>query len=326
MILCLLPVIGRNLAVGAPPLSLESVGPITFICYNAEDYPPEIGFNIDLKYAPRIMGRTGGAFVAAAVETLKTHPTPWSYLNLLWRKFALIWQWYEIPNNTNFYYYRLHSKVLRYLPVTFLLLAPLSIMGLALAIGLGIPCWPLYLSVISNVAVLLLSGALSRFRVPLMALLLPFAGLTLVQIAPWVWNRQTAIGLAAIEGLLLLSLWTMRPLPEHQPLIRAYDFTIPYSFYYNRLEQQAIHKDDWPRAAEILKDFLLYEPAAVKEMCHSRPPWTEEEAMLAKWFANVHRRYAQALQKTGRAEAAREEEKCALKLLQASQGHRLDAQ
>ena len=31
---------------------------------------------------------------------------------MLWRKWDRTWHWFEIPNNENFYYYRLHATIL----------------------------------------------------------------------------------------------------------------------------------------------------------------------------------------------------------------------
>ena len=40
------------------------------------------------------------------VETLRTH-TPGSYIVQLLGKLASTWHWFEKPNNTSFYFYRL---------------------------------------------------------------------------------------------------------------------------------------------------------------------------------------------------------------------------
>jgi hypothetical protein len=317
LVISLSPLMARNLAVGVSPLSLPSAGAIFFICANAEDTMPEAGSYFSIQHGAAIMGETGGRFLPSVIATLQTLPTTWSYLKLLWRKFALMWHWYELPNNTNFYYYRLHSKVLRYLPVTFLLLSPLSLVGLALAVGRRLPCWPLYLAVAGNMAILLLFTVLSRFRAPLMALLLPFAALTLVQIAAWVWSRRWAASLAAILAVCLLSLWTMRPLPARQMLIRPADYIMPYYFYYYPLVQQYAAKGDWPRAARLAAESLRLEPEVIRQLNGSHPARTQEEARLAQWFAGVHQLYAQTLEKTG-SDFVREQERRATDLKEAA--------
>lgn len=296
------------------------MGRITFICFNAEDYSAELGSNFALEHAPRIMGQASGSLSATVIETLKTHPSPWSYLKQLGRKFTVLWHWYEVPNNANFYYYRLHSRLLQYLPVTFLILAPLSIVGLALAIGHRIPCGPLYLAVFVNLGTLLFSGVTSRYRVALMALLIPFAALTVVQITKWLGNGKRLFAIVAIAAVILLSWWTMRPLTQERHLIRPVDYLVAYDTYYIPLVQEALKKKDWRRGAEILAESLRYEPAAVQQMGSSRPAGNPEEAHLASSYARVHQMYALVLQKTGRANAALKENRRAAELRQAIQG------
>jgi 4-amino-4-deoxy-L-arabinose transferase-like glycosyltransferase len=321
LMLALVPVVARNVAVGAPPLSLQSVGAITFVGANAAAYHPEIGEvpPLSINHSLAIIDRTGGHFWPAVVETLKTHPDLGSYLKQLWGKFAMLWHWYEVPSNENFYYSRLHSGVLRYLPVTFFLLAPLSLVGLALAAGRRRPCGPLYLAVVCNLVNLLFSLVISRYRLPLVALLLPFAALALVQISEWLWARRWALSATAVAALVALSWWTMRPLPGQHPLIRPMDYRAAY-FYYDGLVQQAVEKGDWAGAAGILKDSLRFEPAIVRQMGRSFPAIDQDEAWLASWYAEVHYRYALALRQSGREEAAEEQEQRVRELLRAAQG------
>ena len=313
---CLLPLAARNLAVGVPPLTLQSVATITFINANAAGFSPDEGFRVS-KHAAAIMANTDGAFIPAAMETLKTHPTSWSYLKLLGSKFAAVWNWYEVPNNQNFYYFRLHSRILRDLPVTFLILAPLSLVGLALAAGGRLRCGPLYLAVAANLGSLLLADVFSRLRIPLVALLIPFAALTAVRILEWLRAGRAGRAAAAIAAVLLLSLWTMRPLPDQRPLIRGVDYCVPYGAYYYPLAEKAMKEGDWPRVADILGGSLQYEPAVVKEMGVARPPRNEDETLLAGFFARVHQQYAQALLLAGRQDAALEQAERAAALRQA---------
>jgi 4-amino-4-deoxy-L-arabinose transferase-like glycosyltransferase len=320
VVLCLLPALARNIAVGAPALSLSSVGPITFICANAEDSPPELGFHVS-RHAPAILAKTAGSHLASIVETLRTYPSPWSFFAQLGRKVAVVWHWYEIPNNENFYYYGLHSYTLRYLPVTFLILAPLALVGLALALGGRLPVGPLYLAAFINLALLLFSPMLSRLRAPLEALLIPFAALALVRIGEWLWTGRKLKAAAAITALALLSFWTMHPLPADHLLIRPADYFAGYE-HYQRLAQEAQDRGDLTGVADILKKAMEEEPAPVRELGAERPAKNGEEARLAALFALMHGDYAQALARAGQPDAAREEERRAAALMDAAQGRR----
>jgi len=319
LVLCLLPVMARNLAVGVPPLTLQSVAAITFINANAAGFSPGEGFFVS-KHAAPIMANTDGAFIPAVLETLKTHASPWSYLKLLSSKFAAIWHWYEVPNNQNFYYFRLHSCILRYLPVTFLILSPLSLVGLALAAGGRLPGWPLYLAVAVNLGTLLLTDVFSRLRLPLVTLLIPFAALAIVRILKCLRTGRIARTGAAIAAVLLLSLWTMRPLPDQHPLIRAVDYCVPYGTYYYPMAEKAMRIGDWVRAADTLAESLQYEPAVVKAMGVARAAGNEDEAQLASFFARVQQQYAQALLMSRQEDAALEQAERAAALRQAAQG------
>jgi 4-amino-4-deoxy-L-arabinose transferase-like glycosyltransferase len=317
--ICLLPLAARNVAVGVPVLSLESIGPITFIMYNAEDFNHPPGAIFALRHAARIMEQASGSLSTAVIETLKTYPSSWSYLETLWVKFSLLWHWYELPNNANFYYYRLYSPVLQYLPVTFYILAPLSIVGLLIAVGRRIPCGPLFLGVFVNIATLLVAVPLSRYRVALMALLIPFAALTVVQITTWLRTRKRLPALVALSALILVSWWTMRPLPLYLPLIRPVDYLVALETYYIPLEQAALREQDWQRGSEILAESLRYQPTAVQQMGPSRPARSPVEANMASFYARIHQDYTLALKMTGQTEAALQEQRRAAELRQAMQ-------
>src|SRR5262245_23185218 len=68
----LLPVLARNLAVGAPPLGLTSVAAVTFVCSNASDIDPGAGFVVS-RYTAKVMGASDGRLGRAVIETLWTH-------------------------------------------------------------------------------------------------------------------------------------------------------------------------------------------------------------------------------------------------------------
>ncbi len=315
--ICLLAVLARNLAVGSPPLALESVGALAFICANAEDYPPQECFFLS-RHVPRILGTTGGRMLPSIIETLRTHGSLGSYLRQLWGKLESLWHWYEKPNNSNFYYYRLHAPVLRFLPVTFCVIAPLSIVGLLLAAPRFEGCASLFLLVASSAAPLLLFYVLSRFRAPLLAALLPFAALAVARGAEWIARKHWGRAAALFAALVALSLWTMRPLSAERTLIRPADYAVPYGIYYDELDREAQKAGDWRRAADILGKALRHEPPELREIGPSRPAQTLKESQLAAFFAKIHQRYAGALAKSGEAQAASGEERRAMELAQAA--------
>ncbi|MDD4869129.1 MAG: glycosyltransferase family 39 protein [Kiritimatiellae bacterium] len=298
--LCLMPVVVRNIYVGAPPLSLCSANAFssTFINSNAADSAPNHGYCISRHFA-RIMGITNGRSVPAVMETLKTHDSIASFLRLMWGKWTALWHWYEQPNNANFYYYRLHIPVLACLPITFFILSPLSIVGIIIAVRDFRRRWPLYLVWADVFGILMVGLVLARYRVPFQALLIPFAAWTIVSATDALLTKQRGFLSVILITVCAVSLWTMRPLPASRPLIRCADYSAVYSAYYSRYALAAIQNGNWNMAAKVLYSSLQYEPEIVRQMGPARPAKNREEASLAELYAQVYQRIAEALQKAG---------------------------
>jgi tetratricopeptide (TPR) repeat protein len=97
------------------------------------------------------------------------------YLSLLVKKAYLFWNWYEIPNNQNFYSFRKYSSLLQILPMGFWIVGPLGMLGMAIAFqkrrgSLAI----LFLLLYSSITILFF--VCDRFRLPIVPLLCMFAG------------------------------------------------------------------------------------------------------------------------------------------------------
>jgi len=303
----LLPLLARNLAVGAPPLGLTSVGAVTFVCSNAADIDPGAGFVVS-RYTARVMAASEGRLGRAVVDTLRTHPSAWSVLRLLARKLAALTHWYEIPNNTNFYFFRLHAGVLRLLPVTFTLVGPLGLLGLVVAVPEFRRCRVLYLLAAVCAAPMLAFYVLSRFRAPFALALLPFAALAIVRTFGWLRTGRLAVGLASTAAALCLAAWTSRPLPPGRPLIRTQDHSVTYEIYYERLADEAEERGDACGVADVLGEFLRLTPGTVTRLSPLDPPRTRSEALFAGWYGAIHRRRADALRRCGRTQEAAEEQ------------------
>ena len=302
VIIALTPLLVRNISVGAAPLGLSSVTAVTFLSANAADAHPR-GFFVSEHVAP-IMAKTSGAIFPTAIETLKTQSTL-RYAKLLGHKFLLMWHWYEIPNNANFYYYRLHSFILRYLPVTFLIIAPLGIVGVFIAIGQRRRCAPLYLLLAMHVISILLVYISARFRAPLLAALLPFAALTLTRIGEDLKTNKRISALTICLALAVVSLWTMSPLPGWVSVVRAADCAAPYDFYYRPLLSAANAEGNTALKISIYERLLQTEPASIRRLHFTSPPANESDRDTALLFSSFRKLYASALIKAGRKEDAR---------------------
>jgi hypothetical protein len=314
-LLALTPAVARNVAVGVSPLALSSVGPLVFLMSNTVDYAPEEGFAVD-DHVPRILSESDGDGAAMVRGALATHPGVGSYLGQLWRKLAAAWNWYEAPNNTNFYYYRLQSRVLGALPLTFALVSPLALLGLGLSLPRLRRLAPLYLLVGTLLAPLLVFYVLSRFRVTLAVAVIPFAAAAIVALARWASERRWARTGAALVVLAALGAWTSRPRAAGSPLIRRADWVVPLETYYAPRMEDAFRRRDWPAAVALLDRALRHEPPVVTALRAGAQAKDDEAVRYASFFGMVHFRLAQALERAGDGERAALEARVARALLE----------
>jgi 4-amino-4-deoxy-L-arabinose transferase-like glycosyltransferase len=290
--IALAPLVARNLRVGAPPLSLASSGPMTFVAANEVDARPDVGFGIDTALLAGFLGETGGGWGAAITTALEGHNAG-SYLALEWRKFDRIWYWFEIPNNESFYYMRLQAPVLAWLPLTFWTCAPLALVGLWLGRRSNPGAWPLYLLVAVTVLSMAIFYTLGRFRVSLAAAAIPFAALTLVELWRWARDGRVVRTLATAGAIVLLGAWTGRALAADQIEIRTADWILAYSAFYQDRVYGALDRKAWMEGARwYLEFFEKYEPTSAQILA-SRDP------RLAPELADMHNECAQILKAAG---------------------------
>jgi 4-amino-4-deoxy-L-arabinose transferase-like glycosyltransferase len=302
MLVVLSPAVLRNVAVGTGPFRLSSVGPITFVCNNTPDYPADAGFFISERYAPGIMAKAEGRFLPCVMETLKMYDNPLGYVRKLAAKFAAVWHWYEVPNNANFYYYRLHAGILLYLPVTFWLISPLALVGLALGAKRVGRCWPLYALVVTTIVILVIFGTFSRLRAPLLAPLAMFAALTVAQLMRWVGQRRLLHAAGLLALIAAVSLWTGRPLPKGREMIRAFDYITPYTVDWTARINEADSTGHHAQAVALLERSLRFEPGSVRHLGPLRHAGTADEMELAAFYTRIHKAYGQALAKVDRSQ------------------------
>ena len=307
------PLAARNVAVGVSPFATASASGINFILANANEPNATVYGTQPGRATQAILDQTGGRLLPTVVATLKSYDHGSGYLKVLWDKLLAIGHWFEPSDNTNYYFYRLHAATLRCLPVTFLILSPLAMVGLVLGFGgmwkvlLGVPgerTWcaapHLYLLVLLNVIALLAFFVRDRFRAPLTAALIPFAALTLAVVLHWLLSRpKTAANTARVAvvagGVILLAFWTAQPLPIDLAVPRMADYVVSYEFYYNPREKQAQQAGDYLRAAEVLADSLRFEPDSIREMAEAR------------LFVAIHMRCAEDYRRAGRPQEAQRE-------------------
>ncbi|MCE5268751.1 MAG: glycosyltransferase family 39 protein [Planctomycetaceae bacterium] len=315
VLLALAPQAARSLAVGISPFAAPGNGSITFVHGNANE-PDAAPLDMRFRHAAEIMGHSGGRLLPTIAATLQRYDNPRAYFFLLWEKAKATWHWVEPPDNTNFYFYRLHAPILRLLPVTFFLVAPLSLVGLLLGIAPirrwttgactsdRLPPSHLYLLVLTNMVVLLAFLVRDRYRAPLTAAVIPFAALTLSVMLLQLRNHRPRKAAVVAAAVVLFALWTSSPLRLPSPLIRPADYEAAYQVYYDPLEHQALKAGDHPKAAAILDESLGFEPQCVKLLDAAHRPSQPAIAALGSLFAAVHSRCAEDYRLAGQHDKA----------------------
>jgi 4-amino-4-deoxy-L-arabinose transferase-like glycosyltransferase len=299
VLLGLLPLVARNVAVGAPPFALAAPGVANVIFGLGPGADPRPGASTyDFGSYGEIMYRTGGAATASLVEMFRLHDSPGAFLGLIARKFLAVWHGYEIPNNVNFNYFEPRIGVLRLLPLRFVLLAPLGLIGLAVARRDVLRRWPLFLAPVTAVAVLTVFANNARTRVPLVVGLIPFAALALLRLGEWAAHgprRKAAAGAAAV---LLLALGMSRGFPSEAKRIRDSDHVLALEAYYLPEAAAAEAAGDPARAAGLLREAARQGPEWVRSPSLLKS-LTPQERVLAAIYRDVHLRCAAGLEEAG---------------------------
>lgn len=115
---------------------------------------------------------------------------PWKYLQLLARKFFLLWNGYESPVNQNYYFLKQYSAVLRLPLVTFGLVCPFALVGMILCLRQWRRLFPLYAMLAAYMAALALFFILAHYRVPLVPIMIIFAGYTVSWLVKQIKDRK----------------------------------------------------------------------------------------------------------------------------------------
>jgi 4-amino-4-deoxy-L-arabinose transferase-like glycosyltransferase len=296
------PVVIRNLVVGVPAFMTASGGAPTFALGNAVG----AGANeVDKQHVAQIMGQSQGRLLQTIVATLRTHPSVAGVLRLMGEKLLAIWHWYEWPTNENFYFYRIHAGILRWLPLTYGCLAPVGVVGLLMAFrrldkALAVVC----VVVLANIAVMLMSTVYGRFRLPVAALLLPFTGFVAIRLIGWLEAGQWARALGVTAAVGVLAVWVGRPADASVALIRCADCTVPYQVYYNPRIEAACNAQSWPAVTSILLDSLRYEPDNVRRLSPANKARSADEECLAELYIRKRQILIYTLDAQGRNQEA----------------------
>jgi 4-amino-4-deoxy-L-arabinose transferase-like glycosyltransferase len=207
---------GQNFYIGNNPYNTS--GEYQFLPFvDPNPKHEERGFALE---AERRSGRkmstkeVSAFWFSEAQRWIRSQPSSW--LALMWAKIRVYWGAYEVPDNLDYYLYRKWAPVLRLPLPGFGLVAPLGLLGAALAWRKN--GWPrmllLYLVVYSSSVVLFF--VFSRFRMAMMPALYIFAGYGLAELGSRfraAWSDRCSRRSAFYAAALLLLFMTFVNLP-----------------------------------------------------------------------------------------------------------------
>jgi 4-amino-4-deoxy-L-arabinose transferase-like glycosyltransferase len=263
-VVVLLPLVVRNVAVGAPPLALAGSGPHAFLYYNAADYDP-FGGSATSAFAPRIMATTDGRWIPVVPETIATHGSVWRWLGLLGEKLAAAWHWLEVPDNASYYYWRLEAPWAARAAVEFWLVAPLAVVGALAGARRGVGVWCAILLVATTVAANVVFYTSARLRLPVALAMTPLAGFGLVELARAAaggrWRRAALLATAGAATAAVI----LRPAPAGHAGIRVADYGVANQITGHLVRRRAAG-GDVAGARALVARRLATEPAALRDV------------------------------------------------------------
>lgn len=286
--LIFIPLVARNIIVGAPALAMMTNRQFFFIMANAPDMEPFFPYNLVSPWVGRIMAQTGGETIPVILATIRAHGSFINYVGFLLLKAAALFT--PHPGNDNgleYPYFYLHSMALKASPVHFELIAPLALAGAVIA-GRSWKQAPIYVLAAIFAMPLVVFITMARYRAPLEAALIPLAGAALSRLIPPLAQRKAPAILAA-GALTLLAFFPIIPVPT------AYAYQFPGSLFYQAPIRKALEEKRYGDAARIYDDMFNYE----KEYGIGKGAIPPERAQTARWFAGLLLDQARAFKLAG---------------------------
>jgi tetratricopeptide (TPR) repeat protein len=218
MILLILPVTLRNIIVGKDAVLIASQGGVNFYIGNnahadgATAALPEFGSTwqySDAEFlAKAAHGKIGkemkqsevsSFFYGKGLDYIKRQPLQW--LGSMIKKLDYFWNGFEISNNQNLYFYRRFASITKILPPLFYVISPLSLMGIALLFKYPRKYWIVAFFVIAYMLTVIAFFVNSRFRLPVLPILIISASVALWKVIGFIKERN-ALKSAIFAGTL----------------------------------------------------------------------------------------------------------------------------
>ncbi len=124
------------------------------------------------------------------------------YTKLMWKKIKLFFNYYEVPDSEDFYFYRQYSSVLRLPLIPFGVICPLAFLGMLLLIKDFKKYSLLYVLVIANSVSVIIFYIFSRYRLPIVPLFIIFSSYAINWFANEIkqkeWRKPLFFGIICI--------------------------------------------------------------------------------------------------------------------------------
>ena len=284
----------RNLALGVSPWAIAGGGVFAVVAANAPGADPMLGLVLEPAEIARLLAQTHGDVGGLTWAALRAQWASGGLPALFLGKLVALLQPAEIPNNASLPFFAAHAPVLRGLTAGWWLVLPLAIVGAGLAVrDRRGRVWLVWAGL--QIALLLITQPLSRYRLPLLAGLLPLAALALVDLARTprlVKLRSPMWGSALVLGAGL------QFLPVPPICARSADHDVAWQFWAQPAITNAADHGDVPAVIEATRLYLRGEPER----------WTlPRDKRTQHLYAQAHQVLADALQASGDVAGAAEE-------------------
>jgi tetratricopeptide (TPR) repeat protein len=170
-------------------------------------------------WAARFVGRELSPSEASAFWFKRTfsyiaeEPRHWT--GLMWTKFRLFWNWYEVPDNQNFYFFSQYSLLLRLPLPDFRVVAALGLCGMVLCLSQWRKALLPYMVVILYSATVILFYIFARYKLPVVPGLILFAAFALTALPGMIAERKyLRLGAAAVLTAGFLAFLSMNVTPR----------------------------------------------------------------------------------------------------------------
>jgi hypothetical protein len=282
-------------------MSVSSVGPVTYVLSNFPNYPPEAGF-VFFEQIGKLTGQNAWRDAGLIKYVMSLFPTSTGWIELQFRKLAMVFHWYEISNNVNTYLVQSFSLPLRLAFIPWSVICALGLTGMIFNF-LNKKSLNLLFGVLSQVAVMVVFYVLCRFRVPMVAMMAIYAGYVVQTVIQYVNPRKVWL---AVGCSVAMFLFVIRPYPPIHTLFTSGDLANLFHSYYRSHFDEAAAKGDFKAGIEMEKQFLSSQPDLVKYVEHYVPLKDTNQKDLVKYYGKIYGDLGDFYRDDGQTEKAEE--------------------